>query len=116
VFFSGQGFVVRPREWVECVRNAWHYTRTRAIISGGPNNSVSVVVLTCDEAANVAACLESVARAHEVFLVDSLSKDQTVHIAEAWGGIVFGSSRLAVAKETRQGGNRCVAERANQGL
>jgi glycosyltransferase involved in cell wall biosynthesis len=42
---------------------------------------VSVLVPTLDEELNLAACLESVAWADEVFVVDSFSHDRTVEIA-----------------------------------
>ena len=42
---------------------------------------VSVLVLTRNEEANIAACLESVDWASEVFVVDSFSTDRTVGIA-----------------------------------
>lgn len=46
---------------------------------------VSVLVLTRNEEANIAACLESVRWAGEVFVVDSFSRDRTVEIAERLG-------------------------------
>ena len=49
------------------------------------NPSVSVLVLTRNEGANIASCLESVHWAPEVFVVDSFSTDATVEIAERMG-------------------------------
>src|SRR2546426_11768440 len=50
---------------------------------------VSVVVMTYNEEANVAAALESVAGwAHEIFLVDSGSTDRTVEIARRYTDLV----------------------------
>jgi glycosyltransferase involved in cell wall biosynthesis len=46
---------------------------------------VSVLVLTRNEEANIAACLKSVRWADEVFVVDSFSTDSTVVIAEGLG-------------------------------
>ncbi len=46
---------------------------------------ISVLVLTYNEAANVAACLRSISWAREVFVVDSFSTDATVEIAENMG-------------------------------
>ena len=47
---------------------------------------LSVIVLTFNEEANIRACLTSVSEwAGEVFVVDSLSTDRTVAIAEACG-------------------------------
>jgi glycosyltransferase involved in cell wall biosynthesis len=50
---------------------------------------VSVLVLTHNEAANVAACLKSVGWAAETFVVDSGSDDRTVEIAESFGAKVI---------------------------
>ena len=49
---------------------------------------VSVLVLTRNEEANIAACLKSVGWADEVFVVDSFSTDRTVVIAERLGAKV----------------------------
>jgi len=49
---------------------------------------VSVLVPTLDEEVNLPECLESVAWADEVFVVDSLSHDRTVEIARAHGANV----------------------------
>ncbi|MDQ6673613.1 MAG: glycosyltransferase family 2 protein, partial [Chloroflexota bacterium] len=49
---------------------------------------VSVLVPTLDEELNLPACLESVAWADEVFIVDSFSHDRTIDIARAKGAHV----------------------------
>ena len=50
---------------------------------------VTAIVLTRDEAANIGACLESIAGwAHAVFVVDSGSADETVDIAARLGATV----------------------------
>jgi glycosyltransferase involved in cell wall biosynthesis len=49
---------------------------------------VSVLVLTRNEEANIAACLKSVRWADEVFVVDSFSTDSTMEIAERLGAKV----------------------------
>jgi glycosyltransferase involved in cell wall biosynthesis len=49
---------------------------------------VSVLIITYSEEANIAACLESVRWAREVFVVDSLSADRTLEIAESFGAKV----------------------------
>jgi (heptosyl)LPS beta-1,4-glucosyltransferase len=60
-------------------------------------NRVSVVLITKNEEANVAACLESVRWADEIVVIDSLSDDATVAISlrytdkvlqRAWPGMV----------------------------
>lgn len=55
-----------------------------------PNRQVAVSVLVPakNEAQNLPACLESLARAAEVFVVDSQSSDRTVEIAQSFGAIV----------------------------
>ena len=49
---------------------------------------VSVLVPTLDEEVNLPACLESVAWADEVFVLDSFSHDRTLEIARAHGAHV----------------------------
>jgi glycosyltransferase involved in cell wall biosynthesis len=49
---------------------------------------VSVLVPAKNEQANLPACLESLTRADEVFVVDSQSSDRTVEIAESYGAKV----------------------------
>lgn len=49
---------------------------------------VSVLIPAKNEEANLPACLESVAMADEVFVVDSQSKDRSVEIAESYGAKV----------------------------
>lgn len=49
---------------------------------------VSVLIPARNEEANLPACLESVARADEVFVVDSQSSDRSVAIAESYGATV----------------------------
>jgi glycosyltransferase involved in cell wall biosynthesis len=50
---------------------------------------VTVLVLTHNEAANIAGCLKSVGWAAETFVVDSGSQDRTVEIAESFGAKVI---------------------------
>src|SRR5664279_3560650 len=50
--------------------------------------SLSVILITKNEAANIRACLESVARADELIVVDSGSTDDTVKIARELGALV----------------------------
>lgn len=49
---------------------------------------VSVLIPAKNEEENLPACLASVARADEVFIVDSQSSDRSIEIAEAWGAKV----------------------------
>jgi glycosyltransferase involved in cell wall biosynthesis len=49
---------------------------------------VSVLIPAKNEESNLPACLESVARADEVFVVDSRSSDRSVEIAESYGAHV----------------------------
>ena len=71
--------------------------------------SVSVIIITRNEEANIARCLASVSWADEIVVVDSGSSDRTVEIArgftplvfsEAWRG--FGPQKaLALSRATR---------------
>lgn len=49
---------------------------------------VSVLIPAKNEEANLPACLESLSRADEVFVVDSQSSDRSVEIAEEYGATV----------------------------
>lgn len=51
--------------------------------------ALSVILITKNEAANICACLESVAFADEVVVVDSGSTDDTVAIAREMGAKVY---------------------------
>lgn len=53
--------------------------------------TLSVILITKNEAANISACLESVAWAEELIVVDSGSADGTVTIARAMGAKVYES-------------------------
>ena len=50
---------------------------------------LSVILITKNEAANIRACLESVAWADEIIVVDSGSTDDTVAIARQMGARVY---------------------------
>lgn len=51
--------------------------------------TLSVILITKNEAANIRACLESVSFADEIVVVDSGSTDDTVAIARAMGAKVY---------------------------
>lgn len=51
--------------------------------------SLSVVIIVKNEAANIAACIASVAWADEIIVVDSGSSDETVNIAHERGAKVY---------------------------
>lgn len=51
--------------------------------------SLSVILITKNEAINIGLCLESVAWADEIIVVDSGSTDDTVNIAKAMGAQVY---------------------------
>ena len=53
---------------------------------------LSVVIITCNEAGNIRACIESVAFADEVVVLDSGSSDDTVAIAREAGARVSTSA------------------------
>ena len=50
---------------------------------------LSVIIITKNEAANIRACIESVAWADEIIVVDSGSNDGTVEICRELGAQVF---------------------------
>lgn len=50
-----------------------------------PREKVTVIIPTFNEEVNIAACLDSVAWADEVFVVDSFSTDKTPEIAQSRG-------------------------------
>jgi glycosyltransferase involved in cell wall biosynthesis len=52
-------------------------------------HSLSVIVITKNEASNIRACLESIAWADEMIVVDSGSTDDTVKICREMGAKVF---------------------------
>lgn len=65
------------------------YSKTFAIMSANVSKiPVSVLIPAKDEELNLPACLSSLVRADEVFLVDSQSKDRTCEIAENFGAKV----------------------------
>ena len=52
-------------------------------------SSLSVILITKNEAANMRECLESVAWADEIIVVDSASTDDTIRIAKDMGAQVY---------------------------
>ncbi|MDR3416872.1 MAG: glycosyltransferase family 2 protein [Nevskia sp.] len=50
--------------------------------------ALSVILITCNESANIADCLESVKWADQIVVVDSGSRDDTVAICERYGAQV----------------------------
>jgi glycosyltransferase involved in cell wall biosynthesis len=60
---------------------------------------VSALVLTRNEETNLAACLESLWWASEVFVVDSCSTDRTVEIGESLGAKVFSHAFEGYARQ-----------------
>ena len=63
------------------------------------NTPVSAVVLTLNEEANIAACLESLGWVAEVFVVDSLSADRTAEIARSLGARIYSHLFEGYAKQ-----------------
>lgn len=52
-------------------------------------NSVSVIVITKNEAHNIEACLDSIRWADEIIIVDAESLDQTIEIAKKFTGKIY---------------------------
>ncbi len=57
-----------------------------------PLSRLSVIVICCNEAANIQACLGSVAFADEIVVLDSGSTDETLALARACGAQVHSST------------------------
>src|SRR5262245_3732052 len=55
------------------------------LMSRGVHVGISIVILTLNEEANLAGCLESVRWCDDVVVLDSLSRDGTLTIAERYG-------------------------------
>ena len=51
--------------------------------------TLSVTIITRNEAKNIAACIKSVSWADEILVVDAMSTDATVEIAKSLGAIVY---------------------------
>ena len=57
-------------------------------------NPLSVIIISKNEEANIAECLESIKWAHEIIVVDAESSDNTVKIAK----ILLKSFRSSLAR------------------
>jgi glycosyltransferase involved in cell wall biosynthesis len=53
------------------------------------STQLSVIVITKNEEANIADCLESVRWADEIIVVDSQSTDKTIEVAKKYAGKIF---------------------------
>ena len=60
--------------------------RNRPAVTGG-DAGVSVFIMTCDEEANIARCLESVRWTNDVVVLDSGSRDRTVELASSFANV-----------------------------
>ena len=69
---------------------------------------VSVVIIACDEAAEIADCLASVEWADEVVLVDSGSRDDTVAIARSCGARVIDAPWSGFGPQKNRGLAACT--------
>jgi glycosyltransferase involved in cell wall biosynthesis len=64
---------------------------------------LSAVIITLNEERNLARCLNSVKRvADEIIVVDSMSTDNTVQIAESFGAIVYQHSFAGFVEQKRK--------------
>ena len=50
---------------------------------------ISVIILTRNEATNIARCLDSVSWSDDILVVDSFSEDRTVEISKRYGARVI---------------------------
>src|SRR5207249_789568 len=64
-------------------------SKSLQVITGKENVALDVLILTRNEEKNIADCLQSVAWARELFVVDSDSSDRTADIAKSFGASVF---------------------------
>ncbi len=71
---------------------------------------LSVVIITKNEAANLARCLSSVRFADEIIVVDSHSSDQTVEIARSHGALVIPIDWPGFGPAKQLGVDRAIGE------
>ena len=71
---------------------------------------LSVVIITKNEEANIARCLDSVAFADEIIVIDSESTDRTVRIAEQHGARVFSPEWRGFGPAKRAGVDKATEE------
>lgn len=75
-----------------------------------PPIPLSVAIITKNEAANLPACLESIAFASQVVVVDSGSTDETVKIARDFGCDVYEEDWLGFGRQKQVAVDRCRNE------
>jgi glycosyltransferase involved in cell wall biosynthesis len=71
---------------------------------------VTVVIAARNEAANIAACIESVSWAREILVVEDGSTDETVAVAAAAGATVIASEFLTIGLQRNAGIERASCE------
>ena len=63
-------------------------------------NLISVVIITFNESENIARCIQSVQKiADEILVVDSLSSDNTVEIAQSLGAKIISQPFLGYIEQ-----------------
>jgi len=72
--------------------------------------TLSVVVITKNEEANITRCLSSVTWADEIVVVDSHSTDRTVDIARKYGAKIFSPEWRGYGSAKKEGVNRATGE------
>src|SRR3984893_3237492 len=73
-----------------------------------PRSTLSVAIITLNEADNLARTLTSVRFADEIVLVDSGSTDGTVEIARSFGSKVFPEEWKGFAGQKNSAIDKCV--------
>ena len=75
-----------------------------------PRSTLSVAIITFNEAENLARTLASVRFADEIVVVDSGSTDRTVEIARSFGAKVFSEAWKGFALQKNSAIDQCVGD------
>lgn len=70
-------------------------------------NPLSVAIITKDEEENLRTCLQSVAFARQIIVVDSGSTDATLQIAAQFGCEIYSEAWLGFGRQKQLAINKC---------